>query len=88
MANALRDQNYIPAKLAVLNTDGTTLVPLKINQSNGGIKVNAADTVSFTMTPIDKRDQNSVPVMMFEGTDGLTYPAVANASGELLIKPF
>lgn len=77
------------AKLAVLNTDtvqGTHLVPIAINVSNSAIKVNTTDTISFTMVPIDPHDANWVKVWCFQGSvDGLVYPAVANANGELLI---
>ncbi len=83
-----RDQNYRTAKLAVLNTDtvqGTNLVTIKINESNNGIKVNTTDTISFTMIPITPQDENYVYCWLFQGSDGLLYPAVANANGELLI---
>lgn len=83
-----RDQNYRPAKLAVLNTDtvqGTNLVTLKFNESNDGLKVNTTDTISFTMQPVTPEDENYVDCWLFQGTDGLLYPAVANSSGELLI---
>lgn len=86
---AIRDQNFITSKLAVLNTDtvqGTNKVRIKINPSNNGMKVNTADVISFTMSPIDPRDENYVGCWLFQGDDGLTYPAVANASGELLIE--
>jgi hypothetical protein len=88
MADAIRDQNFIPTKLAVLNTDsvqGTNLVRIKINESNNGLKINTTDTISFTMQPVTPQDQNYVDCWLFEGTDGLLYPAVVNASGELLI---
>lgn len=85
MADALRDQNFITTALGVLNTDGTTLVRIKINESNGGMKVNSTDTISFTMTPIADRDDNRVACLLWEGSDGLTYPWVVNASGEVLI---
>ncbi len=78
----------MPGKLAVLNTDtvqGTHLVPISINPLNKAIKVNSVDTISFTMVPIDSRDANYVDCWLFQGGDGLTYPAVANADGELLI---
>ena len=83
--NAPQDQNFIPAKLAVLNTDGVTLVPIAINETNGGMKVNTTDTISFTMTPISPRDENYRKCMLWVGTDGLTYPWVVNADGEVLI---
>ena len=83
-----RDQNYRTAKLAVLNTDtvqGTNLVTIKINESNGGIGYNTTDTISFTMQPVSPQDENYVDCWLFQGTDGLLYPAVANSSGELLV---
>lgn len=88
MANSPRDNNDVPARLAVLNTDtvqGTNLVPISIVESTGGININNRATISFTMQPVDPRDQNYVDCWLFEGTDGLTYPAVATASGELLV---
>lgn len=87
MADASRDQNNIPCRLAVLNTDteqGQNFVNLSIN-SDGTLRVNQADTISFTMQPVDPKDENYVNCWLFEGPDGLLYPAVANASGELLI---
>ncbi len=73
---------------AVLNTDltqGTNLVRIKINASNNGMKVNTTDTISFTMIPIDERDNNYRECATFQGTDGLLYPWVANSDGEVLI---
>ena len=88
MANALLDQNDVHSALAVLNTDtvqGTNKVRVQVNPSNGGMKLNVTDTISFTMTPIDARDENYRLCMTFTGDDGLIYPWVANASGEVLI---
>lgn len=83
-----RDQNQRTAKLAVLNTDtvqGTNLVTLKIDESTHRIKVSVVDTISFTMQPVSEKDENYVDCWLFQGSDGLLYPAVANASGELLV---
>lgn len=83
-----RDQNRRTAKLAVLNTDtvqGTNLITIKIDETSGGIKKNTTDTISFTMVPVTPKDENYVECWLFQGTDGLLYPAVANASGELLV---
>jgi hypothetical protein len=88
MSDAPRDQNNVPAKLACLNTDtvqGTNLVPVTVNGTTGGINIDHTSTISFTMVPVDPRDQNYIGCWLFEGTDGLTYPAVATAAGELLI---
>ena len=86
--NAIADQNFIRSRLAVLNTDtvqGTNKVRIKINETNSGMKVNESATISFTMVPIDPKDENYKNCMMFTGSDGLTYPWVATADGEVLI---
>jgi len=79
------DQNHIRSKMGVLNTDGRTLVTIKINESNGGMMINTIDTISFTMTPIAPRDENFNKVLLWQGTDGLAYPWVVNAQGQVLI---
>lgn len=86
MANALRDQNNVTSKLAVLNIDtvqGQHLVPIRV--SNGVIKTTMMATISFTMVPVDPRDENYVGCWLFTGSDGLTYPAVATSDGKILI---
>ena len=86
--NAIRDQNHVTAGLAVLNTDtvqGTNKVRVKYAEAGDGMKINTVDTISFTMVPIDPKDDNYVNCMTFEGTDGLVYPWVANADGAVLI---
>lgn len=88
MTNAARDNNFVPGKLACLNTDtvqGTNLVRICIDETTGGICIDETATLHFTMRSIDPRDQNYVTCWMFEGTDGLTYPAVATSDGKLLI---
>jgi len=87
MTNAPRDENNVPALLAVLNTDsvqGTNLVPLEID-SSGLIKISTSATISFTMVPVDPRDENYRTCALFLGDDELTYPAVATSDGSLLI---
>lgn len=82
-----RDGNTVASKLAVLNTDlvqGTHLVPIQIS-SSGFIQTTDTDTISFVMQSVDPRDDNYATCWLFEGTDGLTYPAVATIDGELLV---
>ena len=82
-----RDDNNVPVKLAVLNTDtvqGTNLVPIGI--SDGGVMITDTESISFTMVAIDPRDENYVGCWLFEGTDGLCYPAVATSDGRLLVE--
>lgn len=85
MTDASRDQNHVPAKLGVLNTDGVTLVPIKINPTTGGMLVDTMGMISFTMVPIGPEDENYNKVLLWEGTDGLTYPWVVNSNGEVLV---
>lgn len=85
--DAPRDENSIPGKLACLNTDtvqGTNKVPLAITAS-GLLKIAQGAPLNFTMVPVDPRDENYVGCWLFEGSDGLTYPAVADAEGKLLV---
>lgn len=88
IVNASRDDNFVPTRLAVLNTDiiqGQNLVQIRINASTKKIQINTTDTISFTMQPVDPRDWNYVGCWLFEGLNGKIYPAVANANGELLV---
>lgn len=88
MTNALRDQNNVPSGLAVLNTDtvqGTNLVRVAINSSNLGMKIDDTATISFTMVPIDERDENYHGCLTFKGSDGMVYPWVATADGSVLV---
>lgn len=89
MANALKDGNSVATLLAVLNTDtiqGTNKVRIALNPSDSGIKIDKTATISFTMQPIDPRDENYVGVWAFQGNvDGLLYPAVATSTGALLV---
>ena len=88
MTVALKDANSVSTLLAVLNTDtvqGTHLVRLAVNPSNNGILIDTTSTISFTMKPIDPRDENYTSVWAFEGPDGKLYPAVATSTGNLLV---
>lgn len=88
MSRASRDDNFVTDKLAVLNTDtvqGTNLVQIAIDSVTGGILTNDTATISFTMVPVSPKDVNYVNCWLFQGTDGKTYPAVADSSGKLLI---
>ncbi len=86
--NEPRDNNRIAGRLAVLNTDpiqGINLVPVQIS-GNNRILCNTTDGISFVMNPIDPRDENYVGCWLFQGSDGRTYPAVANENGEVLVE--
>lgn len=86
--NAIRDQNHITTKLAVLNTDtvqGTNKVRIAIDSSNGGMKYDTSAAISFTMVPVDAQDENYVDCWLaVSSIDGLTYPLVATSAGAVL----
>ncbi len=88
MADALIDQNTENTALAVLNTDtvqGTNLVRIKIDEATGGMLINDTATISFTMQPVGKNDQNYRNVLLWAGSNGLPYPWVADADGQVLV---
>ena len=88
MTNASRDENYVPTKVAALNSDGTTIVPLKVNPSTHGLLVSDGTSGSDHGPATSPRDQNSVPCIMgVSSSDGST-PIVcyANSSGQLLVQ--
>ena len=88
--NAKRDENFVTTRMAVLNTDtvqGTNLVRILVDENNfNSLEVDLNATISFTMQPIDPRDQNYVTCMTFVGQDGLVYPWVATSQGKVLIE--
>jgi hypothetical protein len=89
MENARPDENSVFSKTAVLNTDtvqGMNLVRIQVDENNGNsLKVNTTATISFTMVPVDPRDENYRTCATFTGSDGLVYPWVATEDGEVLI---
>lgn len=83
--NAVADQNFVRAKLGVLNTDGVTLVAITINPVSGGFKTDTVSTISFTPGTIDFRDENYRPCWMAENSvDGTPIPIFVNSSGAIL----
>lgn len=87
MANAPRDDNFVPGKLGIWCVDGRTKIPIAINDSNNGVKVDTVSTISYTPFNIDPRDDNWVDVWAAQGSDGKFYPINVNASGAVLIEP-
>lgn len=85
MANAPHDQNTVKAKLGVWCVDGKTLITIKINPLTGEIKTDTTSVISYVPVPIDPRDENFQFCWLFQGQDGLTYPANVNSDGHLLV---
>ncbi len=93
MTEAIRDQNFVEGKLGVLFSDGVTLVPIKVNSSNSGMKANITDTVDAAILalyaagkPIP-RDQNGVPAWSAQSSTSTTveFPLFVDSGGAVLI---
>ena len=86
MTDVIRDNNHVPSILALSYVDGTTLVPLKIKSSNGGIEVDRVNTVS-TSAMDAARDGNHVPTLMgVDSVSGDPIPLFANpTTGGILV---
>ena len=89
MANAKRDQNYIPTMLATSNADGTTPVPIQVIGTSHVLKVSDGVGGSDLSGDIASIDSNHVPVLMgVSSVDGVTPTAIYAdpATGAILIK--
>jgi len=88
MTNAKRDQNNIPTLLTILESDGTTIVPVKANlSSNNSLQVDDNTTGSDLGPDYALRDDNFIPVLMaVSSVDGSTpVPIYGTADGKILI---
>ena len=87
MTNAKRDENNVPTLIAVLDSDGTTTVPVNVVPASHILAVDD-DTIGSDNGP-DRalRDGNFVTTLIgVSSADGVTpVPVYANSSGELLI---
>jgi len=88
MSNAAKDQNGVSTLLGVLDTDGETLVRVKVNvSSNNSLQVDDNTTGSDNGPSISPRDDNFVPALIaVSSVDGVTPVVVyADTNGKLLI---
>jgi hypothetical protein len=84
--NALRDQNHVTTKLGVLFSDGTTLIPLAVNETTGALLINNSDTLQVPVTEEALRDENFVHVLLgVNSVDGTTIPVYVDSEGKILI---
>lgn len=81
------DANNQPMLIGTLNTDGTTVVAIKVNPATHGIKyVDDTTGSSFTTTNV-QRDANRKPAIWgVSSVDGVTPVSIyTDSSGNLLI---
>lgn len=88
MANAAIDGNGVRTIIGTLQSDGVTLVRMKVNPANKAIKVLDAATGSNIASATAKRDDNDHPALMgVSSVDGVTLVPVAfDSSGNMLIQ--
>lgn len=81
MANAAKDQNFVPTMIAISTADGTTILPIYINASTHGIKIDDASTGSRTGNHALK-DANGISTLcaLSSAGDGAIVPLYVNNS--------
>jgi hypothetical protein len=87
MTNAQRDDNNVPTMIAVLDSDGLTVTPVKINPANFGLKVDN-DTTGSDLGPARAlHDDNFVPTKLSVSSADVTriVPLYVDSEGNLLI---
>jgi len=86
MTNAIIDENRIPVLLALSYVDGTTLVPIQINSTTGGVVIDNTHSVS-TAARDAARDENHVPTLMgVDSVSGNPIPVFADpVTGGVLV---
>lgn len=86
MTNASLDENFVPTLVAVLDTDGETIVPVKVDSTSNNLKTNDASIGSDNGPDRALRDENFVTTLIgVSSVDGVTPVAVyADSNGNLL----
>ena len=90
MSNAKRDENNVPTLIAVLDSDGSTIVPVKVDVSGATPLLEVDDNTTGSDNgpgPRALRDENFATTLIgVSSVDGVTPVAVyADADGNLLI---
>lgn len=85
--NAERDDNNVATKLAILDTDGATVLRVEANPTTHSLAVNNNTIGSDNGPDHALRDENFVPTMLaVSSADGSTLvPLYVDVDGKLLI---
>jgi len=87
MANVKKDNNQIPCISGLLNTDGATVTPIKVNASTHILDVSDAGTGTDNGGTNAVHDANDERTMIAASSvDGTPIVLYVNSSGQLLIK--
>lgn len=87
MADAIHDENRVKVLMALSYIDCTTLVPIQVNSSNGGMEIDSTHTLLCTPSTVGPRDSNHhIVVMGVDSVTGDTIPLFADpATGAVLV---
>lgn len=87
MANASHDENSVPTKTGVLNTNGTTVMKWYVNPTNGALVVDNDTIGTYPGGSKAAHDENDVATAMgVSSVDNLTpVKVLINSSNKLLI---
>ena len=73
--DAIKDQNHIPVMLGVSYIDGTTLVPIGIDSTTGGLCMDLVHTTTYASNTLSVRDENHKNILMgVNSVTGLSCP--------------
>lgn len=88
MANAKIDDNNVPTILGTLQSDGRTLINLKINPTNGAVKYDDGTTgTASTRTTAGRDENNKTAWIGVSSADNFTpVPVAFDSSGNILMK--
>ena len=85
MSNASRDDNFVPSIIAILESDGLTIIPLVATPA--GYLIVSNGTTGTAYSAPSRKDENNVSTLLaVSETDGTTpIPLQSNSSGRLLV---
>ena len=88
MTSIKRDQNQVPTKAALLNSDGSTITPLQADPATNILDTSDGSSGSDNGGSRALKDENQVPVLLAVSiADGITPVALyADSDGKLLTK--
>jgi hypothetical protein len=83
-----RDENRVPTMLGTLNTDGTTVVSIKVVPTTHAVKISDGTTGTNHTTTNAQRDANRVPALWgVSSADGVTPVSIyTDVNGKLLVQ--
>ena len=86
MTDVIRDENHVTTLLGLSYVDGTTLVPIKVDSSNGGVEVDRTNTVSTSAMNAARDNNHKATLMGVDSVSGDPIPVFVNpTTGGILV---